>query len=670
MNTGKRLFQYALHFKGILIAAILVLSLGVASDVLGPMVAKTVIDDYVVGIEDYWVKTENTENAVLFNGAYYTKDSSGTEDEERATLLQIGRSFYFVEEAVPLEGGNRSYQDGMVSVETGEGVFQYPGVKLSIGDTIRFYQPQMNIMILLIALYFGLFILSGIFNYIRYYLLQKAANRIIQKMRNDAFRKIQTLPISYFDNLPAGKIVARITNDTEAIHELYVAVLSNFFTGIVYLVGIYGAMFILDATLALWFLLLIPVLIVWMIIYRKYASEYNRVIRSKNSEINAMINESIQGMPIIQAFNREKRTAEEFDHLNETHFRYQNKLLILNSLSSHNLTGILRNLVFIAFIWYFGAEALGAEGIISVGILYAFVDYINRLFNPISNMVNQLSNLETAMVAGERVFRLLDEKGVPVSDEKIPRYKGHVKFNHVYFAYKEGEEVLKDIHFEAKPGETVAFVGHTGSGKSSIMNLLFRFYDPTKGEIFIDGINTKDIPVQTIREHMAIVLQEPYLFTGTIYSNISLNNPKITREKAEEALKAVGADTVLSHLEKGLDEPVIEKGSTLSSGQRQLISFARALAYNPAILILDEATSNIDTETEAIIQKAMDVLKEGRTTFIIAHRLSTIKNADQIIVLDRGRIVERGTHEELMARKGNYYHMYELQQGVAKDKAV
>lgn len=670
--TGKRLFNYALHFKGILITAIILLSLGVLSDVLGPIVAKTVIDDYVVGIEDYYLETEQGDKSVSFNGSYYTKDDyvEEADGEKRATLLQIGRSFYFVADEVPLDTGERSLEDGLVKVETEEGTLTYPATKLTIGDTIKFYKPDLNIMILLISLYFGLFVLSGIINYGRYYLLQKAANRIIQKMRNDAFKKIQTLPISYFDNLPAGKIVARITNDTEAIRELYVAVLSNFFTGIVYLLGIYTAMFFLDATLAFWFLLLIPILILWMVLYRKYASEYNHVIRSKNSEINAMINESIQGMSIIQAFNREKRTEEEFEKLNDTHFRYQNKLLALNALSSHNLTGILRNLVFIAFIWYFGAEALGPSGVISVGVLYAFVDYINRLFNPISNMVNQLSNLETAMVAGERVFRLLDEKGVPVSDEKIPRYKGHVQFEHVYFAYKEGEYVLKDIHFEAKPGETVAFVGHTGSGKSSIMNLLFRFYDPTKGVIKIDGKNTKEIPVQTLREHMAIVLQEPYLFTGTIYSNISLNNPAITREMAEEALKAVGADKVLQHLEKGLDEPVIEKGSTLSSGQRQLISFARALAYNPAILILDEATSNIDTETEAIIQKAMDVLKEGRTTFIIAHRLSTIKNADQIIVLDRGRIVEQGTHEELMERKGKYYQMYQLQQGHASEQAV
>jgi len=539
--------------------------------------------------------------------------------------------------------------------------------KMIIDDHIMASQPDIPTIIKLIILYFGLFVIAGIFNYGQYYFLQKAANRIIEKMRNELFRKIQTLPISYFDNLPTGKIVARITNDTEAIRDLYVAVLSNFFTGIVQMIGIFIAMFILDAKLALIFTLIIPVVAVWMLIYRKYAARYNHVIRSKISEINAMINESIKGMPIIQAFNREDATRDEFETLNQTYFRYQNKLLILNSLSSGNLVGTIKAIVFVAFIWYFGGDAMSTRSNLTVGVLYAYVDYINRLFNPINNIVNQFSNLESSLVAGERVFRLLDEKGTPVSNKKMPRYQGNVQFNHVYFAYKEKEYVLKDIHFQARHGETVAFVGHTGSGKSSIMNLLFRFYDPSRGEILIDGKNIIDFPKQTIREHMAIVLQEPFLFTGTIFSNISMNDPKITRDDAEAALRAVGADFVFNQLEHGLDEPVLEKGSTLSSGQRQLISFARALAFNPAILILDEATSNIDTETESIIQQAMEVLKQGRTTFIIAHRLSTIKNADQILVLDRGMIVEKGNHEQLMEQKGKYYQMYQIQQGMAME---
>ena len=494
-------------------------------------------------------------------------------------------------------------------------------------------------------------------------MLQKSANRIIQKMREDVYGQIQRLPIHYFDNLPAGKVVARITNDTEAIRELYVTVLAQFFTSAIYITGIYAALFILDVKLAAICLLLLPILFGWIKLYRYFASKYNHVIRSRISDINATINEAIGGMSIIQAFSREKETEKEFEKLNTEHFTYQNKLLSLNALTSHNLVGVLRNLVFVAFIWYFGGLSLNPESVISLGVLYAFVDYINRLFNPVQGMVNQLANLETALVAGERVFKLMDEQGENVSTNRMERFKGNVTFNHVSFGYKDGEYVLTDIDFEAKQGQTVALVGHTGSGKSSIMNLLFRFYDCQKGNILIDGKDISTIPRQTIRNHMGIVLQDPYLFTGTIASNVSLNDPAITREMVEKALKDVGADKVLKNLENGFDEPVIEKGSTLSSGQRQLISFARALAFNPAILILDEATSSIDTETEAVIQEAMDVLKKGRTTFIIAHRLSTIRSADQILVLDRGKIVERGTHEELMMLKKRYYQMYELQKG-------
>ncbi|KKK36014.1 hypothetical protein WQ57_21800 [Mesobacillus campisalis] len=523
--------------------------------------------------------------------------------------------------------------------------------------------PDMAAILKLLALYFGLVVLASFFQYGQGYMLKKSANRVIQQLREDVFRQIQRLPIQYFDNLPAGKVVARITNDTEAIRELYVTVLSTFFTSAIYITGIYIALFILSPKLAVGCLLLLPILYSWMILYRRYASKYNHFIRSRVSDINAMMNESIQGMSIIQAFAREKETKKEFERLNKEHFSYQNKLLSLNSLTSHNLVGVLRNLVFVAFIWYFGGEAIEASSAISIGMLYAFVDYINRLFNPVQGIVNQFANLEQALVAGGRVFKLMDEEGIDVSQEEMPRYQGNVSFKGVSFGYKEDECILKDITFEAKKGETVALVGHTGSGKSSIMNLLFRFYDCQEGCILIDGQNIKEIPRQTLRKHMGIVLQDPYLFTGTIASNVTLGDPAISREKMEHALKSVGGDLVLKNLEKGFDEPVIEKGSTLSSGQRQLISFARALAFDPAILILDEATSSIDTETETVIQEAMEVLKKGRTTFIIAHRLSTIRTADQIIVLDRGQIAEKGSHDELMEQKGKYFQMYQLQQG-------
>ncbi|WPK13850.1 ABC transporter ATP-binding protein [Lysinibacillus louembei] len=513
----------------------------------------------------------------------------------------------------------------------------------------------------LLIVFFGLSIATAILRYFMYIYLQIGANRVVQQMRQDVFGHIQTLPIHYFDNLPAGKVVARVTNDTEAVRNLYVTVLSQFATSIISIAGVYIALFILDVKLGLIALVVIPFIYVWMIGYRKFASKYNHVIRTKIADINAMINESINGMTIIQAFRREDQMKKEFAEMNNEHYEYERKLLFLDSATSFNLVNVLRLLMFMVFIYYFGTQSMTMPEAITAGTLYALVDYLTRLFNPIVQFVNQFSQLERSLVAGSRVFELLDQKGEAVSEERIPRYEGNVVFDNVSFAYKDDEYVLKNLNFEAKKGETVALVGHTGSGKSSIMNLLFRFYDPQKGHITIDGQNITSLPRQSIRDHMGIVLQDPYLFTGTIASNVSLNDERISRETVEKALAAVGGERVLANLEKGLDEPVIEKGSTLSSGQRQLISFARALAFNPAILILDEATSNIDTETEEIIQHAMDVLKQGRTTFIIAHRLSTIKNADKILVLDRGEIVEQGTHDELLALGGRYETMYQLQ---------
>ncbi|MFF2448851.1 ABC transporter ATP-binding protein [Neobacillus sp. NPDC058068] len=513
----------------------------------------------------------------------------------------------------------------------------------------------------LLCLYFILAVATAILRYFMYIYLQMGANRVVQRLRQDVFGHIQRLPIQYFDQLPAGKIVARVTNDTEALRNLYVQVLSNFATSFISIAGVYIALFILNWKMALIALIMMPIVYLWMILYRKYAAQYNDVIRTKIADINAMINESIQGMTIIQAFRREKQMTKEFDEMNEEHYAYQRKLLFLDSATSFNLVNMLRLTLFTIFIIYFGTQSLTTVQIVSSGTLYAFVDYLTRLFNPITNVVNQFSQLERSLVAGKRVFEVLDTTGENVSQEMMPRYDGHVLFEDVSFAYKNNDYVLKNLSFEANRGETVALVGHTGSGKSSIMNLLFRFYDPSKGKIYIDGIDVTSVPRQTMRKHMGIVLQDPYLFTGTIASNVSLNDPSISREKVETALKAVGAESVLRNLEKGIDEPVIEKGSTLSSGQRQLISFARALAFDPAILILDEATSNIDTETEEIIQHAMDVLKKGRTTFIIAHRLSTIKNADRILVLERGVIKEQGTHDELLAQGGIYEQMYQMQ---------
>jgi ATP-binding cassette subfamily B protein len=666
-TTGRRLLHYALLYKKTIIVALAMLTFAVAAELTGPFLAKKMIDDHMIGIESPWVEVTNKDDqAVLYNEHYFKRSSNVTEEnslgDAEIQIVQVGRSFYVTKEHLPFDG-ERSVSGNMLTISNGSDELSYEVDKLNQQELFAFYQPEIRPIILLLSFYVGLLFIAAFFQYGKSLMLQKAANRIIQKMRTDVFEHIQRVPINYFDNRPAGKIVSRVTNDTEAIRELYVKVLATFFTSGIYMTGIFVALFFLDQKLALITLLLVPIIIIWTLLYRKVASKYNHLIRTRVSDINGIINESIQGMPIIRAFRRKEQTMKEFETLNEEHFTYQNKLLSLNSMTSHNLVNVLRNVTFVVLIWYFGGQSISAAGIVSIGMLYAFVDYLNRLFQPVTDIVNQLAQLEQARVASERVFELLDENGEAVNVDELPRYEGNVKFHHVSFSYDGENDVLKDISFEAKKGETVALVGHTGSGKSSIINLLFRYYDIDRGSITIDGMDTSKLPRQQLRKHMGIVLQDPFLFTGTIETNVSLENPAITKEKVIKALQDVGADRFIEKLPNQYEEPVLEKGSTLSAGERQLISFARALAYDPAILILDEATANIDTETEAMIQKALNIVKEGRTTFIIAHRLSTIRNADQILVLDHGQIVESGSHKELLDQKGKYFQMYQLQQG-------
>ncbi|WP_130616819.1 ABC transporter ATP-binding protein [Cohnella abietis] len=672
VSNSKRLLQYAMNYKKPIILALVLLLLAVGVELVGPFIAKRMIDTNIMGIEKPWYETKQNEKyAVAYKDGWYKREdhwSAGEEKGREVRVLQSGKSYYFVDAPGIPNRGKRTFDNGQFSVEREDGSKQlFPAAKLTKGDTYEFYKPEFRSILMLAISYIGLLLIGAVLAYWQKLLLQVSANRIVRKMRNDVFRHIQRLPVQYFDNLPAGKVVARVTNDTEAIRELYVSVLANFFSGIVYITAIIGALFLLDTKLALIALPFVPILYAWIVIYRKFAAKYNHVIRTRLSDINGMINESIQGMPIIQAFRKEKETMVEFHEMNDEYFKYQTKLLTLNSVTSHNLVNVLRSALFVAVIWLFAGDMLGTA--VTVGVLYAFIDYMNRMMSPIVGIVNQLSNLEVARVSAERVFSLLNEPGVEVSDNRMTRYKGNVSFEDVSFAYKPGEDVLKNITFHAKQGETVALVGHTGSGKSSILNLLFRFYDIERGAISIDGLNISDIPKQQLRQHMGIVLQDPFLFTGTIATNVSLDDPSISRGKVEQALRDVGAYDMFMQLPGGLDEPVIEKGSTLSAGQRQLISFARALAFDPAILILDEATASIDTETEAIIQGALDVLKRGRTTFVIAHRLSTIRAADQILVLDRGQITERGNHDELMEQGGKYFAMYQLQLGVAESVA-
>jgi ATP-binding cassette subfamily B multidrug efflux pump len=516
----------------------------------------------------------------------------------------------------------------------------------------------------LLAIYVGLLLTASVCNFIQAYTLQSTALQIIKNMRMDLMRHIQRVPLRYFDNTPIGQVVSRIANDTEAIRDLFMSFMATFVVSAVQLSGIYIALFILNKQLALICLLLPPFFAFVMKIHLKYSKIYITIMRARLSDMNAMISETIAVMPILQAFRREKVQLEEFEVLNQDRYANQIKQFRVFSLSSRNIVTTIGSLVTAAVIYYFGNQSL--QTAISFGVFYAFIDYLGRIFQPIIGIFDQLTNAQRAIVSAEKVFYILDMEGTEVAQaDHVSRPEGYVKFDNVTFAYKTGEDVLKDISFQAKKGETIALVGHTGSGKSSIMNLLLGFYEPSAGVISIDGRDIATFSKQALRKHMGIVLQDPFLFAGDIKFNVSLYNESINLERVKNALKEVGADTFVEQLPKGYNEPVVERGSTLSAGQRQLISFARALAFDPSILILDEATASIDSETEGLIQRALKVVSEGRTTFVIAHRLSTIRDADQILVLHRGEIVERGNHDALMALQGRYYKMYQLQKGEA-----
>ncbi|UBH07808.1 ABC transporter ATP-binding protein [Macrococcus armenti] len=515
----------------------------------------------------------------------------------------------------------------------------------------------------LLAVYFIIAIIYAVLSYYQTLVFQTAGSNVIKHLRTNLFEHIQKLPIKYFDNLPAGKVVARITNDTQTILELFTVMLPTYIAGFTNIIGIIIVIFYFNVKVGFVALIVVPLLFFWLMFYRKISDRYNHIVRERNSDMNAMLNESINGMTMIQAFNQEEKIKAEYDALNREYLNNYERIIKLDSLTSHNLMGIIRSGVFLIMIYIFGQSFLSQQATLTAGMMYVLVDYLTRLFNPMFNIVNQLNVLEQARVSSNRVFEMMDETPEPIEKDTINIKNGDVLFDNVSFGYKPNEPVLKKINIHALPGQTIGLVGHTGSGKSSIMNLLFRFYDPTSGKIMIDGIDTSTVTKSSMREGMGIVLQDPYLYTGTILSNITLGDARISRDVAEQALMRVGGHRVLQSLEQGIDTPVVERGATLSSGQRQLISFARALAFNPKILILDEATASIDSETEAMIQDAMDVLKEGRTTFVIAHRLSTIKQADQIIVLDKGEIIEHGNHEELIALNGQYAKMYALQSG-------
>ena len=514
------------------------------------------------------------------------------------------------------------------------------------------------------VLYLIVLAVGQIISYIGNRVLIHGGNKVTAQLRDQAFLVMQQLPISYFDDKPAGKIATRIVNDTETLR-------TQFYNSCMYLVihlmrffFIMGVIFTINPMMGLLLCLIFPIFYGIQSLYKHMTDKPMKDFFDSRSEINTQVNELLHGASMIQLYGQEERVIDEFDQTTEKMTVANDRLVLADSIASWSLTEFLKYIVIAGILTIAGLSYLGGDLGMTAGFLFINLNYVIQLFDLMANLIRRLPDIRRSLETGERVLTFLDEKVEADATEEIKIDRAAVEFDHVTFAYEEGKPILKNISIQAHPGQTLALVGHTGSGKSSIMNLLYRFYDPQEGEIRIDGQNIRHFSRESLRSHMGIVLQDPYLFSGTIASNVAMSQTDIDRDRVLDALKQVGALPMIQRLEKGIDHPVVEKGSAFSSGERQLISFARTLYMNPKILILDEATSHIDTETEEIIQKAMAVLQKGRTTFIIAHRLSTIQDADQILVLSEGRIVERGQHTDLIAHGGIYAQMQAIQQTV------
>ena len=516
----------------------------------------------------------------------------------------------------------------------------------------------------ILIIYFGLFILRVVFTFLGEYYFAKVAHSIVRDLRNDSFANLQKLGMSYFDKTPVGSVVSRVTNDTQAVADMFGTIFSSFLNTILMFVVTLSAMIALSWQLTIYMILFIPVMVGSVYLYQKLSSRLVEISRAKISEMNTKLSESIEGMKIIQAFNQEQRLIDEFGEVNNEHLRYYTKSLKVDSLLLRPAMALFKVLAYGVIVMYFGLSFESAG--FTAGIIYAFIQYTNQLFNPLIELMQNFSILQTSIISAGRVFTLIDneeyEPEQKDSDHKISR--GDIEFKNVSFSYDGKRDVLKNISFSVKNGESIAFVGATGSGKSSIMNLFLRFYDYDRGEILIDGVNIKDYSSKELRNSVGLVLQDPFLYHGTVESNIKMYNESLTREDVIEAAKFVDAHNFIDKLEDKYDSLVTERGSTFSSGERQLLTFARTIASKPKILILDEATANIDSETEELIQHSLEKMRKGRTTIAIAHRLSTIQDSNCIYVLDKGEIIESGTHDELIALKGNYYKMYQLQAGM------
>lgn len=679
----RRLLAYLKPHKWVMASATLLVLFIIVVELYRPIIIGDAIDDYINGYyTPYTVTTGDAPGAVAYRDIYLTRDGSVANTDTSSDTDTSANANSSTEASAKTDSGSAPYyqlilyQDRYYMAEnltaeecvllrdadyqTLSSYVADGAVKLT-ADDLRELRHYDFIGILHAALLYLLMLLLGfVLNAADTWMLQKMGQKIIYQMREDVFCHIHSLSLGFFNQTPVGKLVTRVSNDTEAVNELFSTILVKLFKNIVLIIGYAIVMLSIDARMAGFSFLLLPLVAVLTFFFRFLSRKAYQITRNRITELNTFLSEHISGMRLIQIFAREEEKYRQFEKKSGELFaaNWREVMTFAIFRPTIDLLSVVATIIILGV-----GSASVLHGSLSLGTLFIFITYISSFFKPIQELAEQFGTLQSSLASAEKVFSILDEKPEIVNPANLTSIdiKGRIEFRHVWFAYENDDYILKDVSFVIHPGEKIAFVGATGAGKSSILNLIGRYFDIQKGEILIDGVGIREIDTDVLRSAIGQVQQDVFIFTGDIKSNISLRNEAISLEDVKRAAEIVGADSFIEKLPHGYDEPVTERGSTLSAGQRQLLSFARTLAYNPAILVLDEATANIDTETEVMITEALEKLMEGRTTIMVAHRLSTIQHADKIIVMHHGQIEECGTHQELLAQDGIYRKLYELQ---------
>ncbi|MEG1257179.1 ABC transporter ATP-binding protein, partial [Clostridium sp.] len=652
----KRLLKFALPYKWLIAIVVVIMFVVVCLDLSVPFIIKNVIDDNISPLSGkYSIVEKSEEGAISIGNKYIVRGDR--EGSIKASMIYDQNNSPHIIEGIASE--NKAYTIEGDRFIQGSNNYKIYDITLDSIETLR----SMDLKAIKLSALLVLGICIGIFilNYIQIYILQYTGQKIVYNIRAAVFKHVESLSLSFFDKNSVGRLVTRITNDVETLNEMYTSVLIYLIKDVFLVSGIVIAMFILDVKLGVVSVITLPLVVGLTFIFRKYDREAYRKVRSRLSKINSSLSENISGMRTVQIYGVEDKKYREFDEINTSYSKAAMEQIRVFAVF-RPMMDMVYQLALCILVWVGGTAVLNLT--LEFGVLYAFITYIQKLFQPIFDLSEKFDILQSSMASSERIFMLLDNDSTiknPAIPETIGRAKGEIEFKNVWFAYNDEDWVLRDVNFTIQKGETVAFVGATGAGKTSIISLITRLYDIQKGEILIDGVDIRKMSTEELRKNVSSVLQDVFLFTGDIKGNVRLNNENITDEEIIKACEYVNANVFIEKLPRKYDSKVNERGTTFSQGERQLVAFARALAFNPPILVLDEATANIDTETESLIQDALDKLAKGRTTIVVAHRLSTIKNADKIIVMHKGKVREVGNHSELLEKKGLYSNLYKLQ---------